>query len=357
MNPDKQDIILCFLGDCYLGMTPESICLSSEISPILSQADLVIADLEGPLTSIERPAFDKCSIRSSPSAAAKLREWGIDVVTVANNHIFDFGWKGFDETRSHLNDNGILYVGAGADLHEAMTPKLLTLKGTRIGLLGFSWGFIQSTCATEHSFGCAPLDKGLMITAVQELASNVDVLILLAHWGYCGYTIPMPEQRILARCLLEAGASAIVGCHSHVVQGIEVVSQKVIAYSLGDFVFSSFVDENRAYVSSSEQERGMILELRVQADGAITHAAYNTTNIDGTICLDSSWERTAERAAFSRALNAPNYAKLWRRYNRKRFMDRAIYWSKPANWPHFQKGTLTGALIMLKDMCSRGHPS
>lgn len=353
MIPLAEDSILCFIGDCYLGSEPLSFSLAPEISRILKQADLVVADLEGPITDREIPAFDKCCIKSASPTAAKLREWGVNLVTVANNHIFDYGWDGFKDTVRHLEENDLLYAGAGKNLQEATAPLVLEVNGNRLGFLAFSWEVIQTKCATKDSFGCAPLDEGLTIAAIQDLSPRVDALIPLLHWGYCGYTAPLPAHRVLAKGLLQAGAAAIVGCHAHVTQGIDIFDQKVAAYSLGNFVFSPYVDRHRAYMASEEHRKGMVLELRLKTDGSVSHKCYFTINVEGTVFLDDSPSRLKESAERDAILTYPDYDSFWRQYNRQRFIDRIMHWCRPGNWRHINKDTLAGAVIMFKDMCSR----
>ncbi|MDD4891251.1 MAG: CapA family protein, partial [Phycisphaerae bacterium] len=256
----NQPVRIAFLGDCFLGGRPEQFHLDESLARMLGQVDLVVVNQEGPLTDLTHPTQDKCSLVSSPGAAAVLRSWNVGVATLANNHMFDYGWDGFAQTRSALTRQGIQIVGAGRDLAEASQPLILTLGGQRVALLAYSWAFVQTTCATESTFGCAPLDAELMVAQVSRLARAVDHVIVLPHWGYCDYRLPTPEQRVLARRVADAGARAIIGNHSHVVQGLDWRGGRLIAYSLGNFVFAAFDDRGTpAAVRADNVKAGVVV--------------------------------------------------------------------------------------------------
>ena len=307
-------IEIIFLGDVYLGDAP-SIELDAPVLEILGKADLVVANQEGPITRATAFNPNKCCLRSGVESAERLRRWGIDVVSLANNHMFDYGWEGFEETRRRLAEVGIRWFGAGADLGEAMHPRVIELGGVRIGLLGYSWALVQTTCATEKTFGCAPLDEELMVRQIHELKGQVDAVIVQPHWGYCEYRFLPPVQVSLADRLIEAGATAVIGHHSHVVQGSLSRGSRLIAYSLGNFAFAEFQDRGKPVKMSQDDREGVILRLRIGSEGFTTHEFIPTVLGHGDVVrLDCTPRRKTELIRLSAPLGASDYSRHWRRY-------------------------------------------
>jgi len=114
-------MLLAFLGDIFWGDDTDWV-LSEELKSILDNADIVIANLESPVTSCDFDYSDKIVLRSSANTVGLLNSLGIDVVSLANNHIFDTGWDGFKETVEGLDNIGVGHFGAGENLNEVMQP-------------------------------------------------------------------------------------------------------------------------------------------------------------------------------------------------------------------------------------------
>ena len=149
----------------------------------------------------------------------------------------DFGADSLATTRSLLAANGLEAFGAGKDLAEARRPVIVTRKGIRFGFLGYGVAHSRRVYASKQRPGIAPIVMEDIRKDIAALRSKVDVLILSLHWGMEYDSLPSARQREQAHQLLDWGADMILGHHPHVVQGIEVYKNKVIAYSLGNFVF------------------------------------------------------------------------------------------------------------------------
>lgn len=342
----NSTVNLLFLGDIFLGEKP-SIRLSSEIQSFFSFSDLLIANQEGPITRSEKSINGKCCLKSAPEAAQILRSWGIGIVSLANNHMFDYGWEGFEQTQERLDNAGIGYLGAGKNLNEATQPLILELKGIKIGLLAYSWGFVQTTCASDNTFGCAPIDRNSMTLQVRELSQEVDAVIVLPHWGYCEYLFPAPEQVELGKHLIEAGATAVVGHHSHVVQGVVKENNTLVAYSLGNFAFAKYSYGYQNVKLTRENLQGAILKLVLKPGKVVSYQIIHTIQLDDTIRTDDSERRRAEFAERRSILVYADYAKYWRRYLRRRLFKRILYWINVLHWRNIHKETITGAFLML----------
>ena len=202
---------------------------------LLDGVDIGIGNMETVLADECAPRRDKLCLLSAPAYAPILRDAGLNVMTVANNHFLDYGADGVAATLRHLRQAGIRAVGGGLDLNAATLPAVVEQYGIRLGFLAACH---ESTGVTEFasasSPGAAPLSPETLLPAIAALKSQVDHVIVLLHWGLEYSHVPTPEQVALAHAVIDQGASAILGHHSHVIQGIEHYGDGVIAYSLGN---------------------------------------------------------------------------------------------------------------------------
>ena len=344
-----ESVTINFLGDIYLGKQPY-LSLTPEVMDTLKAADLVIANQEGPITNHDKAIGGKCCLRSASEAANILQSWHVNVATLANNHMFDYGWQGFEQTKKLLEQAGIAYLGAGKNLDEATQPLILESKGIKVGLLSYSWEFVQTTCATDKTFGCAPLEKDLVMSETQKLRQQVDVVIVMPHWGYCDYLLPTPEQVSMAKSFIDAGATAVVGHHSHVAQGIMSEAGKLAAFSLGNFAFARYKYGRQKVKLTTENLRGIILKLVCKSGEVVSHELIHTKQENATIVRNDSERHRAKFAKRQAPLASDNYAKYWRRYLKCRLFKRILYWMNILNWKNIRKGTIDGAGLMLKSL-------
>ncbi len=205
---------------------------------ILHDKDLCIANLECPLTLKTDAVPGKCTLSGAPGWAPVLKRAGFQIVSLANNHMMDFGPRGLQDTLDALNACGLRYVGAGNNIHEACAPVTLDIKGIKLSILARSMVHVSSpSYADDGTPGVAFFDLGETCDMLRVCRDTTDVVLLLLHWGIEEYFYPTPQQRTLARDLAEAGASAIIGHHPHVVQGSEKIKDSLVVYSLGNFFF------------------------------------------------------------------------------------------------------------------------
>jgi poly-gamma-glutamate synthesis protein (capsule biosynthesis protein) len=205
------------------------------LTPLLVGADLVVGNMETVLAEDGAPRDDKLCLKGDPRYAAVLARAGFNILTLANNHCLDYGPEALAETRAHLERAGISVLGAGSDREEATCPLVLERNGLRIGFIAACHASTKpAPPATADRAGIAPLEAEALIAAVADLKRTVDHVIVLPHWGLEYAHHPTPEQVELARRAVEAGASAVLGHHSHAIQGIETHAGGVIAYSLAN---------------------------------------------------------------------------------------------------------------------------
>ncbi len=210
--------------------------LHPDVATLCAEKDFSIADLECTLFSSATPISKfGPTLHASPKTLEALREGHFDAVTLANNHILDYGTDSMFRTRDACEKSGFRTVGAGQNLDDAGRPLVFTHEGHRIAVIAMTEE--EFSCATPTRAGAAPLDivwaYGL-IRAAKEIA---DLVIVVAHCGSMYYPLPSPRTQRWLRALVDAGANAVIAHHSHVVAGVEVYRSAPILYGLGNFLF------------------------------------------------------------------------------------------------------------------------
>jgi poly-gamma-glutamate synthesis protein (capsule biosynthesis protein) len=207
--------------------------------PSWQDADLLLGNLESPLTTSPKVSPAKVTLRGARDAPASLRVAGFDCLALANNHLMDYGVAGMEETRAALDAAGIPFTGAGTDAAASLAPVVLHRQEQSIGVLSFCLVEQKSHLFAGRSTpGVAPLEVADAVGRIRDLRSRVDWVVVQLHWGEEMTQLPTPEQRSLARTVAEAGADLIVGHHPHVLQPFEMVGGVPVFYSLGNFLFS-----------------------------------------------------------------------------------------------------------------------
>lgn len=241
------------------------------LAPLLCESDLLVGNLETVLSGELEPRGDKLCLRGDPRYARALADAGFKVLSLANNHCLDYGPEGLAQTRLHLESAGIVALGAGADLREASRPAVLAHKGVRLGFLAACHESTRpGPPATVSGPGIAPIEPEDLLANVEALARDVDHVILLLHWGLEYASYPTPEQVELARCAIDKGASAVLGHHSHCLQGVETYRGGVIAYSLANLTDADvdWQGPNKRYraVLTEADRESVLLRLRIDRE-------------------------------------------------------------------------------------------
>ena len=178
-----------------------------------------------------------------PDNVSYLKDLGVDIVGLANNHTFDFGDVSFMDTLETLEKAEIPYVGAGRSLEQASAPVYLETNGFRIAYVAASRA--EYTIYTPEATDTEPgilwcYDYTRFLESIKTAAENADFVIALPHWGVEHSTVLEDEQIYGAHALIDAGADAVIGAHPHILQGIEYYEGKPILYSLGNFWFDDY---------------------------------------------------------------------------------------------------------------------
>ncbi|MDH3451123.1 MAG: CapA family protein, partial [Gammaproteobacteria bacterium] len=195
----------------------------AQVRSLFEQSDLVIGNLEGPLTAASEPLVEKQYLFRSPAlpVATALARAGIGAVSLANNHALDYGIAGLRDTITALRGVGIQFFGAGETLAAARTPAIVDTGQMKIGLLGYSNTFPEAFWANDVRGGTAFGHEAQMRADVADLLRRVDIVVVSFHWGREGTTELRPYQPLLARAAIDAGAALVIGHHPHVLQEIE----------------------------------------------------------------------------------------------------------------------------------------
>ena len=251
----EYDFTLCFAGDISLdenAVTTAQLdasengisdCISPELIEIMKNADLMCLNNEFTYSNNGTPMEGKMyTFRANPERVSVLQEMGVDVVQLANNHVYDYGKQALLDTFTTLENADIDYFGAGKDLEEAMAPIYYEFDGKTVALVGASRAekFKMTPQATEAEPGILRCyDTELFLEAIQEADRNADFVIAVVHWG-TEYSYDLEDVQLsTGKEYLDAGADAIIGGHSHCLQGMEYYGKKPIIYSLGNYWFNS----------------------------------------------------------------------------------------------------------------------
>ncbi|CDN44721.1 CapA family protein [Paenibacillus sp. P22] len=249
MPKDAGAVRLAFTGDILLASKVADQMEANGLdypfkgaAPYLSKPDLTAGNLETPITLRGTPAEDKQYVfKGKPGYLKPLKDAGFDVVTVANNHTLDQGTEGLLDTMKYLDDVKLPHVGGGRNDKEAFAPVILSSKGVKIAYIGVSRVLpVTDWMAGPKRIGVAEAyNSARAVEAIKSAKEKADLVVVMVHWGTERSDQPNAQQKSLARDLVDAGADLVIGAHPHVLQGFELYKGKWIAYSLGNFIFTS----------------------------------------------------------------------------------------------------------------------
>jgi poly-gamma-glutamate capsule biosynthesis protein CapA/YwtB (metallophosphatase superfamily) len=325
-------------GRFYDGERPISRAFE-EVTAITAAADIVFANYEMPLSTRGQPIEKLANIRADPTIAEDIGRLGLDVVSLANNHMMDYGAEALADTIANLAAQRIALVGAGANLAEAIEPTIVEVSGRKIGFIAFTCLVAPGAGAGASSPGVAAIhvhssyqinpywqaeepgepamvtirtfadsaEQAFAAECVRDLRKRVDFLCVSLHWGYGGLSSRIAEyQRPLGHAMIDAGADIILGNHVHAVQGIERYKDKLILFSPGTFIGRQLPPESeggeitdlvRSLLADMSPD-GLITLIDLDASGRYTLRIIPTsldTHGLPAIASDGILERIAQR--------------------------------------------------------------
>ena len=255
--------------------------LFANVADVFRKADFGFVNLETPVAPIHSHGSKPFQFDAPMNLLQALKSSGVKIVSIANNHVFDQGYPGFAETQDHLREQGILFTGAGSTAEAAWKPVIVEKNGIKVGWLGMTrWlngGRNPEKEGDPHvaffpypgeSLGAPGLDESAVLEAIKSARAQCDLLVISIHWGVEYATAPNAKDVDIAHDMLEAGASAVIGHHPHVLQPIETYVTRddrstLIVYSLGNFISN----QARTYVGgltpdkTGEQRDSLVIKF------------------------------------------------------------------------------------------------
>jgi len=265
---------LAFVGDVMLAETEATgkfLAAGGDpfthVRRMLSIANLRVANFESSAGTRGRADLKKpFSFRASQQALLSFSSV-FEVAGLANNHVGDYGREDLVETIDSLNRAGSITFGGGRNAAQAHRAAIFDLKGVKVALLGYLDFFPRWFTATSNMPGVAWLDEDQVALDIRQARiDHADVVIIVPHWGVEHELMANSHQRRLARAMIDAGADAIIGGHPHVVQDFEIYKDKPIIYSLGNFVFDGFEDDdsNTGWVLFVKLDKSGVIEIKTK---------------------------------------------------------------------------------------------
>jgi hypothetical protein len=263
-----ETLKIVFVGDIMLDGGPGNwVSLGKDpfarCQPLFDGADLRIGNLECVLGGEGERQSKPYVFRGAGDSAGFLQRY-FDAVSLANNHTLDYGPEGLLGCMAELDKVGVPYFGAGKNLKRSRRPLVLEKKGRRVGLLGFNEFYAEEYAAGDKRAGNNPLEREALLADIERCRGTLgcDVVLPFLHWGEEMESQPRDDQRALAKECIEAGATAVIGAHPHVVQTIDVHRGKPIVYSLGNFVFDYFAGDPELWT-------GWVTTLEISPSGDV----------------------------------------------------------------------------------------
>ena len=287
----EEPISLLFGGDVYLGSYvleayDEAGGISGNLDEayrdLTSSADLFVVNEEFPFSLRGTPEGDKeFTFRVDPQRVNILKEMGVDGVTLANNHILDYGVEALSDTINTLDAAGIGHTGAGEDRERASEAFISEINGKTVAVLGTTrvmpfahWAAGSSSAGV---FAAYDAYKERLLSEISELSESCDLTVVMIHWGTERKETPDDYMRSLASEMAEAGADLIVGSHPHVLQGTEFIGEVPVIYSLGNFLFGSSIPRTALLEAKWYPESG---ELSLRLHPGTSAFGYTRTISD-----------------------------------------------------------------------------
>ncbi len=251
-SPDE--LVMDFTGDlnfddrmnCMKRYRSEGLngCFSNDVLEEFESADILMINNECPFATGGTPIPGKAyTFRANPENIKLLNELSVDIAGIANNHMCDYGLDAVTETIETFENAGIPYVGAGRNIEEAKRPWYFIANGRKIAVVAATQierSYSYTKEATDTSPGVLKtLHSEKFVSAIENAKAHADTVIVFVHWGTEGSSRFESDQVALARAFAEAGADAIIGGHTHCLQGISYTEDVPVIYSLGNFWFSS----------------------------------------------------------------------------------------------------------------------
>ena len=257
MTASPDQITLSFVGDVGFAKGYATInkyhgngddihkSIDDGVLSMMQSADIMMANNEFPYSDRGTPTPNKTyTFRADPKDVHIMKDMGVDIVGLANNHAYDYGPDALIDTIDTLNDAHLPFVGAGKNIDEAMRPAYFHVNGNVVSIVAATQIERLGSPDTREATADYPgvlrtLDPAKAVQAIKTASENSDFTVMFVHWGTESTDLVEKSQRDLAKAYVEAGADLVIGTHSHCLQGIDYIDDVPVFYSLGNFWFNS----------------------------------------------------------------------------------------------------------------------
>ncbi len=270
MHRNPEGVTLLFAGDIMLSRHIETIMKKKNnqgyyaryVKEFMRSADLTIANFENPFRGTKDVKKGEMVFGADPKSIKTLTELGVDVVSLANNHMLDQTGGGITRTIDTLSTLSIDGVGAGHTYNDAHEAVIKEIKGVKIAFLAYTPFLPQYIKKKSSQPSVADMNEKEIIRDIKRAKKVADIVITMFHWGDEYKATHNKKQETIAHAAIDAGASLVIGHHPHVIQDIQTYKDAPIIYSLGNFIF----DQN----FSKDTKRGLVAEININQDKTIS---------------------------------------------------------------------------------------
>ncbi len=269
----NSHITISMVGDMMLGRNIKDYIAArkgyeypfNHVLPYFQASDYVTGNFENPITTKEEDAYKKADkfihISTDKEAATALKKVGFHSVSLANNHMLDFGPDALSETIEAFAKAGVDTVGAGRDYTDARRIVYKEVNGVRIAIVGLSEVIPKEFAAKKNRAGIASMKNvKSLVSLIVKAKRGADLVIVHAHWGGEYDSGAHPVQVQLGRVMIDAGADVVIGHHPHVLEPVEIYNGGVIFYSLGNFIFDQ---------GWSRTRESVLAQYKINKDGKV----------------------------------------------------------------------------------------
>lgn len=253
-DTSDSEFTAAFVGDLMFGRHVKDVTdkygyahLFEKMAPIFDNADYLSGNFENPVLNRDEGEYEKIDklihLYTEAPAVDALKDANFSVLNIANNHMMDFGEEGLSDTISAMENADMSYVGAGShkgsgeDDYDALKVDYQKINGLTVATLGYTDALVEGFSALGYRPGVARATPDNIFPMIEEANEEADLVFVNIHWGVEYDNTPHPRQKDLGRYMIEMGADAVIGHHSHVLSEIEQYGDGVIFYGLGNFIF------------------------------------------------------------------------------------------------------------------------
>lgn len=266
----KNSAKILFSGDFVYSneLSDKNFEISKEFQKVIDEHQIFCCNLEGPIINSEFKKIKKVgpNIHNNQLATKKINECGGNLFCLANNHIFDYGKEGLENTLNFLNKEKIKYIGAGLNKKQIYTPYSTVINGIKITFINIAENGFGASIEKEYGYLYA-FDKELP-NIIRNAKEKSDFVFIISHMGAEHWKIPLLEVRTFYKELIEIGADCIIAHHPHVPQGWEEYKGVPIFYSLGNFIF----DKGKGI----QNPKSFVVSICLEKDKKIQYSIIST---------------------------------------------------------------------------------